>query len=892
MEDKKCSCCDSKLIKFGSNISCSNLQCNDIVSDDDECIYVNFNGQVRDLNWNDDYNHIPDEYHKDYDDFLYFSEKSDYISRFEFRKMNDFIEDSIFDGNKIKIEKRFLNQGEVKNFEDIEKKYDYLNKGRDLEFTSHKEALNFYKGLLDDKLFKNDYYIYKKVIIFEKDPEKQLDYIVSFFESGIYCNRYHYLFFLRKLNEISEKIHISQETIDYCLRKFKNYGFQRMEIQDVPVPIAEKIRLNNNVLKVFTDEGYTLMQYKYEMIEEASNLKNKRQYEYAIKIFESLIWDSGFKDVRIFKKIRKIYQELGDSENELKWIFGYFSKGRKVNSKSYWEFVERLDELNIETNNFHHNELFFDTNEYYLSKQDFKDNPLKYNDLHEYIYLIKYKHFMIKKGIALEKTNIHEAIDYYQSIINHDLFKNDYYVYKQLASCYHQIDDLENELETILSFFNSGIYCNHYYYLFFLFNLKKLSQIFVVEDYEINNALKSFKDKSFKNKYLENTPAPLADRICFRNNELKIVPCDEFKNQQELNALYLELDLFESCGMLNSVNEILKTLIKNHNFNDSDLYKQICYNYQELNDIESEMKIIKTYLENDGGWNIQEQKWFKDRLNELENIKSYPEILKEPNYEIFYENNNDYLNYDDFRNNDEELTELIDKLNLKFKLRRKGWRLEKKDYGKAIEYYNSLLNHYLFKDDYYLYRRLVINYERINEFKLMFQTTKSFFNSGINCTRYQYLWFLHKLNDISQFMFISDEEIDECLKNFKEKSFHNQDIEKDVFLCERLYITYSDLKVLNHDFYNRTQKKYELKEQARQLELNGDEKKAVEILRNMVENGCNTSTKDYMRLCYMYRRLGDYENELEVINKYLSSYRNNRDFFEKRLLHIKKFIEN
>lgn len=116
-------------------------------------------------------------------------------------------------------------------------------------------------------------------------------------------------------------------------------------------------------------------------------------------------------------------------------------------------------------------------------------------------------------------------------------------------------------------------------------------------------------------------------------------------------------------------------------------------------------------------------------------------------------------------------------------------------------------------------------------------------------------------------MFISDEKVDELLKNFKQYSFQNNDVEKEVCLCERLYIQYSDLKVVDHGFFSKTQKKYELKEQARQLGLNGEEKEAVKILRNLVENGCNTSVKDYMRLCYLYRRMGDYENEIEVIEK-------------------------
>ena len=99
------------------------------------------------------------------------------------------------------------------------------------------------------------------------------------------------------------------------------------------------------------------------------------------------------------------------------------------------------------------------------------------------------------------------------------------------------------------------------------------------------------------------------------------------------------------------------------------------------------------------------------------------------------------------------------------------------------------------------------------------------------------------------------------------------------------------MKIVSSDFYHKTQKKYEMKEQATQLQLNGDEKEAVKILRYMVDNGCNNSKKDYMRLCFMYRRLGEYENEREVINMYLSNpHRSSRDWFKKRLEYIENFI--
>lgn len=46
-----------------------------------------------------------------------------------------------------------------------------------------------------------------------------------------------------------------------------------------------------------------------------------------------------------------------------------------------------------------------------------------------------------------------------------------------------------------------------------------------------------------------------------------------------------------------------------------------------------------------------------------------------------------------------------------------------------------------------------------------------------------------------------------------------------------------------------------------------------------------------MRLCHMYRRNGDLENELKIINKYLSEdYEYSRDWFEKRMVEVKNLM--
>ena len=899
MKYEKCRFCGSKLVKvIGSDKSCTNKYCKNFKVDDKDSTFLEYTSYKNYDDFDKVYlNSNPEEkYCEEYDKYLYFSDRECYISRFEYRMMNNFIENRLFEDNKIASFKNFVNRKEFDNFEDIEFKYQYINRGRDLEKENPKRALSFYSGLLYHHLFINDYYIYKKVVKLEKDPNKQLDTIISFFYSGIYCNRYHYLWFLKKLMLLSNKIDIPDEIIDDCLNEFKSNGFKKKEFSDTPVPIAEKITLNSDVLKVRTEEKYTLKQYRYEIIEEVSNLNRVEQYEYSTKILESLILNQGFKSSRIYTEICNNYRKLDDFKNELRWVFGFLSKNNKFKNKNYDDFLKRLDKMNVKTNNFHHNELFFDTNKYYLSKEDFKDNTINYCEISQYINLIKLKDNLILEGLDLEATNREDAIDYYISILDHDLFKNDYYVYKKLVTLYdqsNQMDELEKELDVIFSFFNSGIYCDRYNYLFFLFHLKKLSQFFVIEDFEINGCLKLFKDVSFKNKHLENTPAPLSERLYFRKNELKIIPGEDFDNQQDLGSLDLELQLFKSANMLGSMNEILELMIEEYGIDDIELYKQLCHNYHELNDIENEMRIITRYLDKNSGWNFQEQKWFENRLSHLKNVKKTSKIIKEPEMEIFYENNSNYLTFNDFKNNNQEFTELLDKLILKLSIRREGKKLESGDYQKTVGYYSSFLNHYLFKDDYYIYRKLVIYYEKLNDFESMWDTIKSFFISGINCTRYQYIWFLHKIDSISKVMFISDDEINECLKNFKENGFKNKDVEKDVFLAERLYYSNNLLRVYSPKSYSTTQENYALKEEAGQLELNGAGEESVEILRNLIDNSVNDSPRQYMRLCHMYRRLGRYKEEKDLINVYLASTnRYSKDWFEKKLIEVNELIKN
>lgn len=885
---KKCSICGQKMINMlGSNGSCINKDCENYIPNKHDSNLIPFYSYEDEDYFEENVSiSVESDYEEEYDLFLVYSDKKDYISRYEFRQMNHFIEDTLFENHKIAKFNVYLDDDEIEDKDMLFKKYQIINEGRSLE-SSPQEALKFYYSYLRNRLFKNDYYMYRKIVIFEKDYVKQLEIIKSFFKSGIYCSRYNYLWFLNKLKIISENIPVSDDIIDECLKNFKENAFNILNYESRPMLLAEKIRRNKDELKVITEEEYSLNQFKYELEAEASQLFNNNQLEYALSIYKKMILDYGFKRPKYFNRICAVYHKLNMYDDELKWIYCYFNKVSRYRDHS--AFYRRLDDLNIEFNNFFHKRLFFDTNRFYLTKEDFKCNDVESFEMWDYLCLIKEKHFLIEKGLKLEENDVNEAIEYYQSLLNHEFFKNDYYVYKTLVILYDEIGMHDEEIDVIFSFFKSGIYCDRYNYLFFVYHLKKLSQYFVIYDYEIDDHLNYFKEHGFKNKKLQNTPVPLSERLTLNKNTLNIIPEEEFIVQQDLSALKFEAELFEANSMFYSANRKYFLMRDEYKIEDMDLIKWICINFQKANDTENELKIINEFLDK----NLRrlfrmDTDWLYERKSILENSKQIP--FEEPKLEILYENNRHYLTFEDY-GNDLTNTELVDKIRLKYNLKRKGLKLEKESHSLAIEFYKSLLSHELFENDYYVYRRLVLVYEKINEFELVFDTIKSFFKSGIYCNRYQYIWLLHKLADISQVKYISDEEIDDILKSFKENGFKNKHLQNiPVFIAERIYKQFSSISIYSSMSYNRTHKKYELKEEVSQFELNGANEESATQFRNLIDNGCYYSARDYMRLYHMYMRDDDYENALYVINKYLSTNNEfSRSWFENRLKELENF---
>ena len=108
--------------------------------------------------------------------------------------------------------------------EQVHEKYELKQEGLKLEKKSLDLAVDFYKKLILNSLFLNDYYQFKRLSVLyhkEKDYESERDIIRYFLKSGIYCNKIQFLSFKYKLRKLAKHGYITYEEIQDLTLNFK-----------------------------------------------------------------------------------------------------------------------------------------------------------------------------------------------------------------------------------------------------------------------------------------------------------------------------------------------------------------------------------------------------------------------------------------------------------------------------------------------------------------------------------------------------------------------------------------------------------------------------------------------------------------------------------------------
>ncbi|MBE6491198.1 MAG: ATP-dependent DNA helicase [Methanobrevibacter sp.] len=122
------------------------------------------------------------------------------------------------------------------------------------------------------------------------------------------------------------------------------------------------------------------------------------------------------------------------------------------------------------------------------------------------------KYELIQKGNnLLNDGKTEKAIAFYNDLIQDELFSNDYYPYLKLSEIYSDTYMFEEETQTIVKFFKSGIHVTEDILNEFKKRLMKLDKMGYF-DYKSNMEILEYEFMQRKNVHIKNT-LPLADKI-------------------------------------------------------------------------------------------------------------------------------------------------------------------------------------------------------------------------------------------------------------------------------------------------------------------------------------------------------------------------------------------
>lgn len=210
-----------------------------------------------------------------------------------------------------------------------------------------------------------------------------------------------------------------------------------------------------------------------------------------------------------------------------------------------------------------------------------------------------------------------------------------------------------------------------------------------------------------------------------------------------------------------------------------------------------------------------------------------------------------------------------DLIKEKYEFKSIGRSLEKSNIDEAIAFYKELTKNEYFINDYYPYRRLVMLFGKKKEFINQCNIIKEFFNSKIYCNNHQMLWFRNKLRRLSERGYCDEKDIDYCLELYENYSINNKFKSNiPVPIADRIRKKYGEIIIISEEKYDKREKTYELEEEAGELKRQNRVADSAKLYEYMIYDLGFNSYRYYQKLCVAYNDLGDYENELRIINEY------------------------
>ena len=207
---------------------------------------------------------------------------------------------------------------------------------------------------------------------------------------------------------------------------------------------------------------------------------------------------------------------------------------------------------------------------------------------------------------------------------------------------------------------------------------------------------------------------------------------------------------------------------------------------------------------------------------------------------------------------------------MKAELKRIALDLEKKNLVKSIMFYEKLLTNRLFLNDYYPYKRLVLLYGMIKDYRSRYEIAKSFFTSNIYCSKRYCLFFRNTLYESIKRKFTTEDEVNGLLEYYKNNGLKNKEKSNyPAIIADRINISEEIPSIMPEDRYDWYQESSEWREIARGYRILGKYCQSIETYEKMIYELPYYSYKYYGALYSLYKEIGDYKNARRIVNEYL-----------------------
>lgn len=233
--------------------------------------------------------------------------------------------------------------------ENIKRKMLLKEYGRELtRLKEYNLSIEFHNALKKNTYFKHDWYPYRQLtIIYDKTKDYQANFvnIKQLFLSGIYLNKYQYVWFTNKIRHIMENIYVNEDEVKDCLKYYDSHGSKNKSLMN-KFP-ADQFTKRDNMMKVYSESDFTSRQEIYAYEEIGRVHEQVGNYELAIAHYKDVISKDGFRIFKFYQRICRCFEKLNDYKGELKAIQYYYTNPPEtVTEYSDEWFEKRLNKVN------------------------------------------------------------------------------------------------------------------------------------------------------------------------------------------------------------------------------------------------------------------------------------------------------------------------------------------------------------------------------------------------------------------------------------------------------------------------------------------------------------------------------------------------------------------